>query len=141
MSKNSPIIIVEDDEDDKEIFEAAVREIGINNEIIWFSETQSAFSFLSSTDEVVYLIFCDINLPGRNGMEFKRDIDENPKLRKKSIPFLFFSTVASQDDVNEAYTNLVVQGFFKKQSSYEEMKKMLRKIFDYWDICYHPNRV
>lgn len=139
MSKNGPIIIIEDDEDDKMIFEAVVREIGIKNELKWFPETASAFVYLSTTTDVVYFIFCDINLPGKNGLEFKRDIDKSPEFRRKSIPFLFLSTVARQEDVNEAYTELVVQGFFKKQSSYDAMKKTLRRIFDYWDECKHPN--
>jgi CheY-like chemotaxis protein len=139
MSKYGMIMIIEDDEDDKELFEKVVRELGIKNEIKWFIETNSAFSFLSSTEEDIFLIFCDINLPGKNGIDFKRDVDENPELRKKSIPFLFFSTAASQKNVDEAYTEMVVQGFFKKEFSYDRMKEMLRTIFDYWTLCKHPN--
>jgi CheY-like chemotaxis protein len=139
MSKYGMIMIIEDDEDDKELFEKVVRELGIKNEIKWFIETNSAFSFLSSTEEDIFLIFCDINLPGKNGIDFKRDVDENPELRKKSIPFLFFSTAASQKNIDEAYTEMVVQGFFKKEFSYDRMKEMLRTIFDYWTLCKHPN--
>lgn len=139
MSKNGPIVIIEDDPDDKEMLESIVRELGVKNEIKWFPETQSAFQFLSETTESVFLIFCDINMPGKNGIEFKRDIDANPRLRKKSIPFLFLSTQANQRDVNQAYTEMTVQGFFKKASRYGEAKEMLRNIFDYWSSCQHPN--
>ena len=139
MSKYGPIVIIEDDEDDKELFEIVVRELGIKNEIRWFTETRSASTFLSETTDVVYLIFCDINLPGKNGIEFKKDVDANPELRRKSIPFLFYSTIANQESVNKAYIEMTVQGFFKKQSSYSEMKGMLRRIFEYWEICRHPN--
>ncbi|MBK6266175.1 response regulator [Marivirga sp. S37H4] len=139
MSKSGPIVIIEDDEDDKEIFESIVRELGIQNEIKWFVETESAFDFLKTTDEKVFLIFSDINLPGKNGIQFKYDIDADPELRKKSIPFVFLSTYASQKDVEEAYIKVTVQGFFIKGTDYGEIKKMLQHIFEYWKNSKHPN--
>lgn len=139
MSKYGPIVLVEDDPDDKELFESAIIELGIGNELKWFKETQAAYDYLDTTDESVYLIFCDINLPGRNGIEFKRDVDNDPVLRMKSIPFLFYSTVAKKKDVNEAYSDMVVQGFFEKEHSYGRMKEMLGTIFHYWSMCKHPN--
>src|SRR6476660_568575 len=104
MSEDGPIVIVEDDEDDVEIFTSIVKDLKLKNEILRFANTDDALRYLHSSDQVVYLIFCDINLPGKNGIEFKREIDANPELRNKSIPFLFYSTVARQSDVNEAYT-------------------------------------
>ena len=139
MSKSGPIIIIEDDADDKEIFESIVRDLNINNEIVWFIEAKSAFSFLKTTNKKVFLIFCDINLPGKNGIEFKRDIDNDPELRKKGIPFVFLSTQANQNDINEAYLKMTVQGFFKKGNNYNEMKAMLKNIFEYWKNSLHPN--
>jgi hypothetical protein len=34
---------------------------------------------------------------------------------------------------------MAVQGFFKKDHSYSQMKETLRMIFDYWLRCLHPN--
>ena len=141
MSKSGPIVIIEDDEDDKIIFEAVVKELGIKNRVLWFPETKSAYEFLASTNTIVFLILCDINLPGKNGIEFKAEIDENPEMRKKSIPFIFYSTAAKQEDVNEAYTEIVVQGFFKKGNSYSRIKDTLETIFEYWKLCKHPNNL
>ncbi|WP_332871648.1 response regulator [Flavobacterium selenitireducens] len=139
MIKPGSIVLVEDDQDDKEIFEDIVRELGITNEIYWFPETTAAYQFLETTTEPVFLIFCDINMPGRNGLEFKRHIDSTPVLRRKSIPFVYFSTVARQEDIDEAYINLTIQGFFTKGTKYDDVKSLLKKIFDYWDCCRHPN--
>jgi CheY-like chemotaxis protein len=139
MAKLGPIILVEDDLDDKSIFEEALRDIGVKNEIRWFETPIAAFADLKTTDEHPMLIFCDINLPKQNGLEFKANIDSDPELRKKSIPFVFYSTSASQETVNEAYLKLTVQGFFKKEHSYDKIKDMLKLITDYWRICIHPN--
>jgi CheY-like chemotaxis protein len=138
MSKSGPIVLVEDDLDDKEIFEDITKGLGIKNEIVWFNECESALTYLR-TNDAIFLIFCDINLPGLNGLEFKLNIDTDPELRRRSIPFLFFSTNASAHDVDLAYTQLTVQGFFKKGHSYGAMKQMLKTIYDYWGLCKHPN--
>jgi CheY-like chemotaxis protein len=139
MSKQGLIVLVEDDTDDMEIFAEVIKDLHVDNEIIWLPNTESAFTFLQTNENNVFIIFCDINLPGKNGLEFKRDIDNDPELRKKSIPFVFYSTAAKQDDVNEAYTQMTVQGFFKKESTYSGMKSLMKIIFDYWEHCKHPN--
>ena len=139
MQISGLILIIEDDPDDYELFESLVRELGISNDIKWFPNAVKGFEFLKSTDLKTFVIFCDINLPGLNGIEFKRQIDEDPELRKKSIPFVFLSTNASQSAVNEAFTQMTVQGFFKKESNYNLMKSVLKTIFEYWIYSKHPN--
>ena len=96
-------------------------------------------NYLISTEDSVFIIFCDINLPGQNGLDFKKNIDANPELRNKSIPFVFFSTSANQHDVNKAYREMTIQGFFKKPSGYKNLKSILSNIFSYWQNCKHPN--
>lgn len=139
MAKDGPILLIEDDNDDRNIFEIVVSELGIKNKIIWFNNTADAFQFLLINQQPLFLIFCDINLPGQDGLSFKNKIDDNPELRKKSIPFLFYSTSASQSDVDYAYTQMTVQGFFVKGNDFDKMKTLLKTIFDYWSECRHPN--
>ncbi|MES2478302.1 MAG: response regulator [Bacteroidota bacterium] len=136
-----PILIIEDDEDDKDFLFDALREIGITNRIIWLNNCIEAFELLNKTDEQTFLILCDVNLPKQTGTEFKKCIDEHPELRKKSIPFVFYSTCADQKTVDEAYTKMTVQGFFKKSNNYEEIKNHMKIITDYWMHCKHPNRL
>jgi response regulator RpfG family c-di-GMP phosphodiesterase len=139
MSKSGMLVIVEDDLDDQIFLSGVLKKIGIENEIAWFDNTDDALNFLLTTTRSLSIIFSDINLPGKNGLEFKRTIDSTPKLRKKSIPFVFYSTAANQKDVNEAYTNMTVQGFFKKGMDTSETEMIMKIIFDYWTLCKHPN--
>lgn len=139
MSKTGPIVLIEDDHDDKMVFEEILKDLGVENKLKWFEDTDTAMEFLKESNESVFAIFSDINLPGINGLEFKKKIDSNPELRKKSIPYIFYSTSASQRDVNEAYLEMTVQGFFKKQSDYKEIKKQISIIIEYWKMCIHPN--
>lgn len=139
MSQSGPIVIVEDDRDDQEIIQEAMREIGIANKMIFFDQCNTAFQYLKQTDDPIFMILSDVNLPAQNGVEFKRQIDTDPHLRAKSIPFVFFSTSVDKKAVDTAYKEMTVQGFFKKQESYKDLKQILRVIMDYWKVCYHPN--
>jgi CheY-like chemotaxis protein len=137
--KSGPIIIIDDDADDRAIFESALEELTINNKRLWFTNCRDAFDHLRKTDEQPFIIFCDVNIPELAGIEFKRQLDKDPSLRKKSIPFIFYSTSVDQATVNEAYTQMTVQGFFQKKNRYDEVKKDIKLILEYWQECRHPN--
>ncbi|HZI53161.1 MAG TPA: response regulator [Chitinophagaceae bacterium] len=137
--KSGPIIAIENDVDDKEVFEDILNNLEVANKLIWFDNCDAAFGYLKTTTDQPFIIFCDVNVPGLSGMQFKRQIDEDHQLRKKSIPFVFYSTSVDQKTVNEAYTHMTVQGFFQKENSIGEMTKTVRLILDYWNECKHPN--
>jgi len=81
--------MVEDDADDEAIFTEILEELEIPNKIICFHNSSDAFDYLKKTTEQPFIIFSDVNLPGENGIEFKRRIDADKQLRQKSIPFVF----------------------------------------------------
>ena len=137
--KTGPIILIEDDADDKDVFQDILKDLEITNVVMWFQNCDDAFSFLKSSSEQPFIIFCDVNLPGISGIECKRQIDENKELRKKSIPFVFCTTSADQKTVDDAYTKMTVQGFFKKKNTYDELKETIKLIIAYWSECKHPN--
>ena len=139
MSRSGPLVIVEDDRDDRDFLEKVFLDLKVDNERLWFENADEALRHLKTTALSTFMIICDINLPGLNGIDFKKTIDADPYLRKKSIPFLYYSTAATPKTVNEAYAAVSVQGFFKKSSSYEEGKIMFSAIFAYWKLCRHPN--
>jgi CheY-like chemotaxis protein len=138
--KEGPIIIIEDDPDDKNILEDIIHDLDRVHKLLWFENGKNAFQFLRSSNEQPFLIFCDVNLPGISGIEFKKQVDADPELRKKSIPFIFYSTSVDSPTVTKAYTEMTVQGFFKKENSHDEIKKNIKIILDYWHTCRHPNK-
>jgi CheY-like chemotaxis protein len=137
--KSGPIIIIDNDDDDQEVFQDVLKSLHVSNELVVFGNCDDGLAYLRTTPGQPFVIFCDINLPGLGGLEFKRRIDNDPQLRKKSIPFVFYSTSVDQKTVNEAYTQMTVQGFFQKKNSIEEIKNMVQLILDYWSECKHPN--
>ena len=140
MSKTGPIILVEDDIDDQELTKEVIAEMQVPNEVICFSNCDDALAYLMNDtgSQQPFIILSDVNLPKTTGMALKEKIDRNPRLRRKSIPFVFYTTSASRNDINDAYEHRV-QGYFLKESSIKDMKETLELIFAYWSKCRHPS--
>src|SRR5688572_21224079 len=94
MSKQGPIMIIEDDRDDQYLLEEVFSLLNIKNELKFFENGNKALQYLNTTTDSPFIILSDVNLPGMNGPEFKRTINENPALRRLSIPFVFLTTTA-----------------------------------------------
>jgi CheY-like chemotaxis protein len=138
MSVKGPIIIIEDDSDDREFYESTLKDLEVENEIIFFDDAEDAYKFLEQTSKKPFIILSDINLPGMSGIEFKKKIQSDHYLRSKSIPFVFLTTSSNQATVATAYL-MMVQGYFIKPNSVTELAAMLKQIIEYWKICKHPN--
>ena len=138
MPKNGPIIVVDDDHEDHLIIQDAFREVLVDQRLILFDRATDFLEFLRTTAEQPFIIFCDINMPGMNGIEMRNEIVTDPYLRETSIPFVFYSTAANPQQIRMAY-ELTVQGFFQKPASYSELVEMLRLIVKYWKVSRHPN--
>lgn len=132
-----PIIIIEDDADDRFLLEEAFREIECSFSRIYFSSGWEAFDYLLTTKEVPMLIISDVSLPVMNGFELKQMINDNNYLKKKSIPFIFLSEWASKKAVQVGYQQMV-QGYFVKPSNFEDLKELLRLIGRYWSNSMSP---
>jgi len=132
------IIIIDSDESDNEMFLQIAEELGIKNYLKIFTDGDVAIEHLKSTTNKIGLIFCEIYLPKRTGMQLKLEMRDDDVLRKKSIPFVLISTVVNPSDVETAYLELPVQGLFLKQPTYEKMKNMIDVALQYWSTCIHP---
>lgn len=140
MNKSGPIIIIEDDLDDQEFLSDVFQKLAYKNEIIFFGDGEQALDYLIKTDVEPFIIFSDINMPKLNGMELREKVHQNEDLRLKSIPYLFFSTVAEQENVIDAYSKSV-QGFFIKPSNFNELTDIIKTIVEYWQKCVSPNYI
>ena len=133
-----PIIIVEDDKDDQEVYEEVIKSIGIENEIRFFESADKTLKYLLTTEEQPFIILSDINMPGMTGLELKKNIQDDPYLCTKGIPFVFISTNANRVTVRHAHA-LSVQGYFEKPTTIDGIKKMFTVLFEYWRMCRHIN--
>ncbi len=137
MNKSGPIIVIEDDADDRDFLKEIFENLNYVNEIIYFEDGQSALDHLMIEPFEPFLIISDINMPKLNGIELKEKIQNNENLRLKCIPYLLFTTSANQQHVIDAYSKSV-QGFFVKPNNMEKLSDIIKKIVEYWQECESP---
>ena len=138
MNRNGAIIIIEDDEDDRMLFEEVFKSLQYSNKLLFFEDGQSALDFLNSSEIIPFLILSDINLPKLDGFQLRDKIKMDARLQLRCIPYLYFSTAVIQEQVIKAYS-LSVQGFFRKSHSVEEFEQTISAIMTYWRLCSSPN--
>jgi DNA-binding NarL/FixJ family response regulator len=138
MSIKGPILILEDDEDDEHIFTAAFKNIGVANELKFFTNGEAFLHYLYHTSDKPFILISSFNLKRMSGLEVRRQMQADDFLRSKGIPFIFFTLRDDPEDVQKAY-DLTVQGYFVKQDRIEDMEKQIRLIVDYWMNCRHTN--
>jgi CheY-like chemotaxis protein len=135
----NPIVVIDDDDEDIEMITQAFKEIKVENDVITFRSGDSFLDFIRTTDQRVFFILCDINMSRISGLELKKRIFEDERLRLKCIPFIFLSTSGASDSIMRAYS-FGVQGYFIKPNSFDELKARLQSIVSYWEGSQHPNR-
>jgi len=138
MNKKGPIVVIEDDADDRELLAIIFRELDCANEIAYFKDGVEALEYLNDDNIYPFIILSDINLPKLNGFELRKMVHTNEGLSAKCIPYLFFSTSVDKKAVYDAYT-MSVQGFFLKPNNYDHLKNTINVIIQYWNECYSPN--
>ncbi len=137
MNKNGPIVVIEDDEDDRDLFELIYRKLGCKNELVFLPDGMEALQYLESKSTNPFLILSDINLPKLDGFALKEKIQNSTRLQLRCVPYLFFTTSAAEKTITDAYSKSV-QGFFVKPSGIANLERTLKTIIDYWKECKAP---
>ncbi len=138
MVLERPVIIIEDDDDDQQFIKDAFIDLGYESQLKFFYDADSVISYLKSTTDKPFLIISDFNLSGMNGYELKKRINDDEQLRKKAIPFIFYTTSDQKYALDKVY-EMMVQGFFVKENNMAGIKSTIKVIIDYWRLCKHPN--
>jgi CheY-like chemotaxis protein len=137
MNKN-PIVIVDDDDEDLQIIIEAFKELKVENEIIVFDNGFKFLEYMWTTERPTFFILCDINLGIINGLELKKKVQEDVRLRLKCIPFILYSTSKASKVILEAYST-GVQGYFVKPNSLKGYTDIIQAMMVYWNYSQHPN--
>lgn len=92
-------LLVDDDEDDKEIFCMALEEADPSIRCYLASDGLEALSMLKDHSFVPDYIFLDLNMPLMSGKECLREIRKQPHLA--DIPVIIFTTSSSRRDIQD----------------------------------------
>lgn len=119
------ILLVEDDQDDVDMFQEALMEISPNSNLLLAENGIAGIETLKSVVSIPDFIFLDINMPFMNGLEFLKIIKEHQTFF--TIP-AFMLTTSNENDVKEKALESGAAGFFSKPSRYEDLKEILSSV-------------
>jgi CheY-like chemotaxis protein len=132
------IVLIDDDAFEKELLHSALLRLDWDAKVEYFLSGKAALDYLRTTDDRIFVIISDMNMPEMNGLQLKKEIDKDVYLCRKAIPFVFSSNAATKTEITEAY-DYRVQGYFKKPSDMKGMAELVDTIIRYWIISRHPN--
>ena len=119
----SHIFLVDDDADDRFLFQEAMREIAPEVKLS-LADGCDMLNQLSKTESHPDMILLDLNMPGLNGFECLDEIKKHPYA---DIPVLIYSTSANPEQVKKTY-NKGATLYMQKPSSFEGIKKLMNKL-------------
>jgi CheY-like chemotaxis protein len=138
VMNTNPIYIVDEDKDDEDLIREAFAEHGITNELRFFLTGEGVLYELNQNPVVPFAVISDINLPKMDGFQLREKVLEETSIKDKSIPFIFWSTSASEAQVKRAY-DLSADGFFLKGRTYHELKEEIGEMIKYWSDLLTPS--
>ncbi len=141
----TPVLMAEDDEDDRMMAEKAFRENRIANPLVTVSNGADLLDYLrqkgkfadSSKSPRPGLILLDLNMPKMDGREALKVIKGDEKLMR--IPVVIITTSKAEEDILKSY-NTGANSYITKPITFDGLVKVIKTLKDYWlEIVELPN--
>lgn len=124
INRNIRFLLVDDDEDDRELFQISLNEAEQKIDLVSQECGRAALEMLESGANIPDYIFLDLNMPQMSGREFLQEIKKNIHL--SHIPVIIFSTSSDPRDIQET-KELGAVAFITKPPRTSELTKILNK--------------
>lgn len=137
------ILLVEDNPQDLELTQRALRQANLTNCIHIARDGAEALEFLfcegahagRKIEDGPKVILLDLKLPKLDGLEVLKRIKSDPRTR--SIPVVVLTSSKEQNDVVESY-HLGVNSYIVKPVNFERFAAAVRDVGMYWLLLNHP---
>jgi CheY-like chemotaxis protein len=119
------ILLADDDEGDRLLFKEAFSELKIKTDVHLTNNGNDLMAFLTDKNtRLPDLIFLDLNMPGKIGLECLKEIRSSDKL--KDISVAIYSTSDSETDMEETFDN-GANVYITKPNDFTMLKQVLEK--------------
>ena len=120
------IYLIDDDGDDRDIFNIALKDIDNSAQCIATDSGINAIQTLQTENEFTPdYIFLDLNMPRKTGFECLTEIKLNQTL--KSLPIIIYSTSLDIEVVNLLYEK-GAHHYIRKPGEFSDLKKVILEV-------------
>ncbi|MBZ4035374.1 hypothetical protein K6T82_11400 [Flavobacterium sp. 17A] len=131
MNKRGPIIIIEENIEDRRLFAHIFLELSVNNEILYFDTLQYAEEELLLNDRKPFIFFANIlqfqDDSKHQNLEKHQDISQ-----KLDCPCMFYSVLFPNCFVIDTHS-VPTKSYFINPYSEEKFKQTLGSIINFWN--------
>ena len=121
--KQLNILLVDDDADDRNFFKEALAALPLFTSLTTLNSGDQLMHFLSENIEnLPDVLFLDINMPRKNGIECLYEIKNIKEL--KELPIVMFSTSNSRDKIGLVFKS-GADVYIHKPSDFSELKQVI----------------
>lgn len=124
-NNNLQIFYTDDDADDQEFFLDVIREIDGSHRVYTQSLGDELLNLLNEPPPQPDIVFLDLNMPVKNGLQVLREIRESSDF--DHIPIVIFST-SQNEKVIEDCKRLGANLYLPKPSSYVDLKRIMSSL-------------
>jgi CheY-like chemotaxis protein len=132
-----PILMVDDDEDDRMMTEKALRKNRVINPIMFLTDGEELMDYLKrkgkfsdpATSPRPCFILLDLNMPRMDGRKALLFLKADPELKK--IPVVVLSTSSAEEDILRSY-NLGANSFITKPIDFDGLVATMESLKNYW---------
>jgi CheY-like chemotaxis protein len=124
--KSTHILFSDDDTDDALLFTQAA-DLMTSSILLSFAEDGEQLMRYLSRESLPDMIFLDLNMPVKNGLECLREIRSDKKL--DWLPIIIYTTSDNPRDIDACY-DLKANLYVVKPTSFESIIKTLKKIIN-----------
>ncbi|MGK2861630.1 MAG: response regulator [Chitinophagaceae bacterium] len=118
------ILLVDDDEGDRLLFKDALEELEIKSSVHVMRNGMELMTYLNQTKSCLPdLIFLDLNMPRKSGLECLKEIRSNEEL--KDIYITIYSTSKNEKDIEIAFRN-GANVYITKPDDFNTLKQVLK---------------
>lgn len=127
------VFLADDDEDDCVLFQDAMNEVAQDHELVIAYDGQELLEILhAQVPPLPRVIFIDLNMPRKNGLECLQEIKKTEKLR--NIPVIVLSTSSQADSIETAYAH-GADHYITKPGTYAVLKKTIELVLAIdWEV-------
>jgi two-component system response regulator len=136
MNSSKPILLVEDNPDDRDLTIMALRDANVANQIDLARDGEEALAYFADRSRPLpALVLLDLKLPKIMGLDVLKRL--RAEERTRTVPVVVLTSSGEETDRQRSYLN-GVNAYVRKPVGFDEFSDAVRELGRFWLVINQP---